>query len=584
MPKINDLELPEEMVGVLNTLLDGASNDVLVGLGRNFPGGFRDPKKIRERVRSIITGPGPLPKWVQDDIRQSLPASAPLSAMSLDLLRANLDDLLAATGPAELVLACLLDTRPEIRQLGKDRLGLVSTTVSEERKAQAQARWLEVVNSCFTGVIGLQITAADEADEDVPVPPDYVQRMEKEVAELKQQVMEVKGKLEKERAARLEERRRLAAEAAARLDQQVVALKKQEEQVRQLAEREKILAADLEKQRLETGKTIGERVQSELAALERRWLSSAMELDSVTADQSAVDLLSAVDSALEKQKIVDRHSGNRIELQKRLLLLRTAARQVEDTCQNAIHPVPELAGLGRQLVAEINRLEARLGVGPAADGFLERMLQQINQCPDHQTLHDCSDLADRLVERGLVVESQIARIMAAQQRRHDILAAQNKNQESPTHWLSLGTILHRNLDCRLLLDGHNLLFNHDHLRSYLDNGKPGAKARSRLIELIRSLSNGRTKLHVRIVFDGPEESLVNAGPNLQVMFSGGGSADQRADDKIVHVLKQESHQNLLHHTFVITDDRTLQARIRQFHANYMPIAAFDLLLRNLKCI
>ena len=134
-----------------------------------------------------------------------------------------------------------------------------------------------------------------------------------------------------------------------------------------------------------------------------------------------------------------------------------------------------------------------------------------------------------------------------------------------------------------LLDGHNVLFALDHLRPYFDNGNPGAKARGHLIELVRRLLAGRTKVQARIVFDGPQASVQTLDANLKVEFSGG-TADQRADDAIIGHLTQKSFQELKRRTFVVTNDRHLQQRIRTQNAYYMPAGAFDLMLQKFNCL
>ena len=326
-------------------------------------------------------------------------------------------------------------------------------------------------------------------------------------------------------------------------------------------------------------------VKAELSTLDRQWLAEALDLEAVVAESSAADLLPRVQAALEAQKAQDRHSGNRLELGRRLQALRAARQQLQDARQNAINPVRDLAPLTEQVDAEIARLEKTLGVPRPHDAFFERLLQQIQGAPELGSLREAGALVDSLCEVRLLAADQTRQAYAALQRRHDILLAQSKRtgQESPDHWLSFPSLLHHNLDCLLLLDGHNVLFALDHLQPCFDNGAPGGKARDRLIELVQRLIAGRDKAHAWIVFDGPEASVQTVGANLKVEFSGG-TGDQRADDTIVDHLTQRSFQELKRRTFVVTNDHELQRRIRAQNAYYMPAGAFDLMLQKFNCL
>ena len=584
MPKIDDIELPREIVEVLSTCLDGIPNDIIFELGKQFPGGFRDPKLIRDRIRTMIQGGGNLPVWLQNEIRLNIPECESTAALSFNLLQGKFDVLAAAAGYARLILALLMDERPEVRQFGKGRIHLASTVVSDETKSQAQGDWFSTVNACFASYTGWQFIMPDDTTTEIPADPVYVNRLEKEIADHELTVSNLKGKLEKERTARAEDRKQLTAAAKTNEERLAGELKSRDAQIKQLTDRLVSLEKALEINQSDMANSVQERVQVELAALERKWLVKATDLDSLATEGNVADLLKCVEEALEKQKLQDRQSGNRIELQRRLEQLRKAASQLADAGQNAIHPVNDLAGVYEQVTHEIARIDNKLGVPAAADGFLTRLIQQMNSSVDSKSLHEHEELAEQLHARGLITEEQARLCFITLQRRHDILASSNRSavgQEAQSHWLSLRGLLHKNLETRLMLDGHNVLFALDYLKSQFENGKPGSKARNRLIELMRRLLKAHPRLDVRIFFDGPDENIENPGNNLQVIFSGG-TGPQRADDKIVHYLKQHSLQNLKLHTFVVTNDRTLQARIKQNHAHYMPVAAFDFLLHELQ--
>lgn len=185
------------------------------------------------------------------------------------------------------------------------------------------------------------------------------------------------------------------------------------------------------------------------------------------------------------------------------------------------------------------------------------------------------------------LRDQWPRLHEALQRRHGVLDTQARHAggEPPTHWLSLAGLLERNHECLLLLDGHNVLFALEEMVACFESGKPGGKARDRLIAVIRRLVDTRPQIQARIVFDAPEEALETVSHNLKVQFSGGGRGDNRADNAIVRCLTQEKEnlQEPTLRTFIVTNDRSLQTRIRHQHAHYVPVWAFDEMLHHFKC-
>ncbi len=585
MSKINDIALTPEMQAALLRWLEEMPDAEAAAAGEFLPGGFRKPTLIRERLRAMIEGPTALPAWLVGDIVFSLSASAAVSALSVQALRTNFELLATIVDPPTFLIALAADDRPEVRRLAAEHLSSSTRVISEDDKAAAAGPWMNFVGTTFMELAAIEVSPTTTEDGELTVSLAEAELLHQQLDEQEQALSELKAKLEKERAGRADDRRQLTAAAKAQQDRLAKEISQLKQQLNVLASQKAALERKLHD--LERGKAeaIKSAVKSELASLDRQWLAEAVDLDSVVSEMSASDLLLRVKAALEAQKAQDRHSGNRLELSRRLQELRIARQQLNDARQNAINPVCELAGVTEQVEHEIARIEGRLDVARPNDEFVERLLQQINGARDLGTLHEAGALVDSLCEVRLLAGDYTRQAYAALQRRNDILFAQSKHggRESPNHWLSFPSLLHHNLDCLLLLDGHNVLFALDHLQPYFENGNPGLNARNRLVELVQRLISGRTKAHARIVFDSPQESVHTVCENLKVEFSGG-NADHRADNAIVRHLTAKSLQELKRRTFVVTNDRDLQRRIRSLNAYYMPAGAFDLMLQKFNCL
>ena len=577
MPKIHDITLTPEMERAMLQWLEDLPSEAVKALRQHFPGELLDPWALQRRLKATVRGADPLPSWLLDAVKSSLPASACVAALTAHALRDRFDVLLAAAGPPEFLLALAADDRPDVQELAVEHLRASSQVISEAARKTA----LQLTFAQFTGL--KQVAPTNEADKS-QVHAQEAQRLKTEVAELERTAAELKTKLQKERAARDVDRRKSAESAKSAQDRLTAEISKREGQItglhNQIAALER-MNSDLEK---EKAVAIKAGVQAELAAVEHKWLADAITLESIVSDDSSTELVSRVNDVLEEQKKQDRHSRNRLELKQRLEKLRDASQRLRDTRENALHPIRDLATVAEQVHDEIARIESKLGVS-TTDAIAEHLLPQINECADFAAVQECARLVDSLHARGIIALEKSRRFYEVLQRRHDVLAARPdiNGGEADTHWLSLQSILHRNLDCLLLLDGYNILFALDYLQPLFENDKPGSKAREALTKLIRKLLAPRPNLNAHIFFDGPNDSVATPCPNLKVKFTGGRGGD-RADQAILRHLKREEVHELRPRTFVVTNDRSLQALVVNLRAHYMPVGAFDATLRKFHCL
>jgi hypothetical protein len=128
------------------------------------------------------------------------------------------------------------------------------------------------------------------------------------------------------------------------------------------------------------------------------------------------------------------------------------------------------------------------------------------------------------------------------------------------HGWSLRDAIYRDRQCRVLLDGHNILFGmEDVFRAHYDeNGRPGRRAVERLVALTRRLTEGRSRLRMHVFFDAPEHQLLTVSPNLTVEFSGG-HGKNRADQRIAEQLEFHRPEAMEEKWFVVSDDRAVRS-------------------------
>lgn len=582
MAKIHDIILTPEMEKAAIQCLQYVSGEDLKALSNHLDGGFRNPSAICHRLEQMIQVSGPLPPWLLNVIRAAIPACAAVSALSIEALRDQFDILLAVAGPPELLLALAADARPEVQKLALERLSASSQAISEADREAARDLWINSVDAAFVRFTGFQITSPKEDAGESALNRDEVKRLEADAVEEATTVSDLKRKLQREREAHAQKLQHLTASAKGERERLTKEIKELQDRVNNLSADKKALEQRNRKLAEEMRESVKAAVQIEMASAERKWLADAAALESVVATDSTMDLLNRVKCALDRQEKQDRHSGNRQKLQQRLEELRGASKKLNDARQNALQPIRDLETVARQVDQEIARIESKLG-HPPSTSITDHLLPHINESDDPAALQKYQRLAENLVGLKRLSADESRRLYEAIQRRQDVLAAATRvakpisSSQSPF----LQQLLDRNLECCLLLDGHNIVHALDHLQGLFENNRPGPKARNRLQELTRKLVAARPNVSTCIFFDGPMESNKPLCPNLMVEFSGG-QGNNKADLAVVRHLKKL--QDAKCPIFVVTNDQTLKAHVEILGAKCLTTGVFDSILHDFNCL
>jgi hypothetical protein len=302
------------------------------------------------------------------------------------------------------------------------------------------------------------------------------------------------------------------------------------------------------------------------------------------------DLLTAVDMALEKQAEMDRHTGNRLALEKRMTQLRQALRKIRGARENALNPLPALADLEKKLEQEILNIQNILGQAgdKNTEAAVEQWIASINESPDEalpaiethfEALYGMNVLSRALWER---LSTAIGRRKQRAYARYNPpdLEADRESKHHPSVQFFLDHADKKPFT--LLLDGHNLLFalKQRYQSLYEPNGTPGRAAREAMIRDTVALAGRCPKGHVHLVFDGDRRSDQNASRNVTVTYSGGEGVN-RADEVIVQYITFACGADLGEAVFLVSNDRELCTNARGEGARVLSGLHFQAILREM---
>lgn len=132
--------------------------------------------------------------------------------------------------------------------------------------------------------------------------------------------------------------------------------------------------------------------------------------------------------------------------------------------------------------------------------------------------------------------------------------------------------------CRVVVDGHNLLFSYPYFRSYFDGSNPGKKARVILAEAVNRLAQSHPGLSVDLFFDSREINGQSFSERVRLRFSGGDQAEHRADDAILAHLEYLRLNDVRISRLLVTCDRELADAAATGGTKVVSIEEFAVLL------
>jgi hypothetical protein len=592
MARIKDVLLTPALNEELVRQLDDIPEQTLRSWAQHMPGGFRQARAIRERLAISIRGNAPIEPQFLEWLEFCLPLRDAVSSLSIVGIEAVFREWASVVGCKKLLLSLLVDRRPEVQQFAARHMELANLPApSADAIKTAHELYVEFCVSVFFTAAGVTpIPLSEDEIMDSTADPELQSRiadLEEETAAGEQTIARLRRELQEERQrsqARLKEQ----ADKAAQERQQLIAEREsaRTDTARSLKEKS-VLQTEMEQLRQNLDDAVARGVEEKTSATVRKWLERprAVETALVEAESKSGDLLARAEAALNAQAQWDRHAGNRLELERKLLSLEAAHQRLIAALQTALKPVPELRPLAQDLESEIARLRAVLADAAPPDTLHSQLLLIINRAVSWDELRGCSRLIDQLAEYGLLDLRSRRDAYNGLHRKFSLLAesARPKEADADNGW-SLRDALFRNRSTLLLLDGHNLLFGlPDIYGAYYEEGCPRRKARERLISNTGTLARNRDKLQVRVCFDGPEANVLKTGRNVEVHYSGG-NGTHRAEELIVSNLQFKDLQSLDQKVYVVTDDRELRRRILQTGASFVPNDVFAVLLADFHCL
>lgn len=600
MAKIGNYLLPPALNEQLVRELEKISDALLVDWGRSFlPGGFTRPRPIRDRLASMIRSNSLLDPFIQNLVSAELPLSELTSALSWEGIDELFDCLVALCGREAVLLTLVLDDREEVRGFAQEQLEKDASGPSRMDPETAKNLIRFFIEKRFLNSLQLDASciqpgaaASEAAGLAAAVPPvqpeSSLADLEQAITQQQAEIDRLQGYLKDEKRRAKDKLKEVTDQAATERDLLRAELTELQAKLQAAADDKLRLESRLQQLTADRDNAIEKAVSSQTSHIVRKWLAEPLQTEKFLQEEKkhAEDLLERVDKILLEQARHDRHTGNRLELAKKLENLLQARERLARTAQTALSPIPELRSVLTDVEAEIDRIKSRLDQAGPRHPLAGELLTKINCATGSEVLEDISRMLELLSENDLLAPEDRRKLYDALQRKLSFMeeSGASKLPERDAGW-SLRRLITEKRPGLLILDGHNILFRlGDLLSADYEDGHPGRKARERLVDWIKKLAAASTSLQVKVFFDGPAEELKTVAPNIQVEFSGGGHDPHRADHAILDYLKFLARHPAEVRAFVITDDRLLRQLALQQRAKYLPVDAFAVLLSDLRCL
>jgi predicted RNA-binding protein with PIN domain len=549
--KIDDLEVPESVIGCWKDQLDKATDADLAALCKQHKdlwAGFRPGKaparEVRHRAKvNLGTLPG-----LPDDFKELLVRSGLSQSLLCVLSEAAIAETAAGLcdvfGRAETAAAMLLDSRESVRKIGFSLLekweDLQSTDAQRLEAKKKIAYDLKPFLSHMRDLAleGEVAQASATVQIVAPTPPARSPQVRDAILRLREE-RTTSRKLTKDLSATTLVRDRLQQES----DALKFALQSSQAQVQTLRGELTALRQSLDQQ-------IAAGIQAQLDARLRPWLADADALRQDTASLIGRDILDRADLILDRQAQEDARYGLLTQLKAELDRTVVALTRVRLAMVESLKPLDELAPLADSLEAHRKELENRLSVASVETDKQSSVLarlrhtlaaaKSLDAISEVRTALQATESLGLLSSQETILAYRLVHEAASRVYDRYLIAPANSQCSaslSGVPMYALQSELARGRPCTLVVDGHNVLHKLPTLfRPDYEAGLPGAKARKALESRLLGLCSKYPTLSVQLWFDGPvvEERAVTS--NLRVRFSGGSGSD-RADRQIAGYLQ-----------------------------------------------
>lgn len=591
MAKIKNFVLPQELNEVLVGELEKVTKEDLVKLSKCLPGGFKTPAAIRDQLARLIRSNGPLHSELVRMYEVNFLGRATVRALSEAALQTLFESLSTILGREQVIIALLLDGRSWVHEFGIKQANQLKSAPPKQDLTAARKLFMNFMEQYLYKDVGVDLVCKkDKEGQNLSIESGLRAQADKLAGMLddhKEMIAHLKQELQQVRQDHQVKLKELAAQA----DQEKKDLIEQQEvlkaQVGRIQEEKETLLLHLEQVRAEINASVAKGVKEQTNALAKKWLEEPQNLEATAGVEAgrAKDLLERSELALEKQAQMDRHSGTRHELEKRLHRLNEVHSRLLSASQTALRPVPELRSVAQEVELEIEHLQKLLVGKRPLDGIAAQLLVRINASSAWDQLRDCGHLIQELADRELLSQSDRRVLYEMSHRKFSLLEEQSKPREAEEDngW-SLRGALSRNQSILILLDGYNMLFGlKDIFEGDFENNRPGAKARQKLVAMIDTLVKDKHNVKAKVCFDSPNANVVEVSQNVAVEFSGG-NGQHRADELIVSRLQFSDLQSVDQKVFVVTDDWGIRRDILKTGCKFVPNDAFAVVLNDFGCL
>ncbi len=539
-------------------------------------GGFRSrkPELLRKRLEQIVLGSSKISSATRNVLAAHSRSTTLLTHLSVETIAATASAWAALLGDETFLMAALLDARAELQNKAEKWLERAPHFAAPAPQA-ALTELTELLSDIF------ELLGAGKSG----TPPPTRESREEQREKLNQRI----------KALQTENRRLKGVDDKRRRSETL--LTQATEQIRSLEEKLKSEQSELRRYRraLEDVKTelqreTTRREQRLQAALDLRlarefhgWLAEAQFLErAALGPDHAQDVAERACKALKIQSAIDRHSGNRLQLEKRLENLTSLRQKVENTLKNAIRQAPELKLALEQLNQEIHRLQKLLNVESELSPLEKILINKIHSVPD-ELLPGLKTLPEKLNSLQLLDRSTVETLNQELRKRFGAIEAlgvavdpdMEKRHDAPA---LLGRALAGKMPAVLLLDGHNVLFGLQ-ARYMPPRGKavPDREKREKLVSDVVRITAPNPAMRAITLFDGHTRSDSNPSPNVRVIYSGG-EGEHRADKVLIDQIRFLKSVDADAAVLLVSNDNDLCREARRLGAKDIAVADFGAFL------
>jgi len=579
--KINDIDVPARALIAWRRLLAEVDDSRLAEWAadyKNFISGFRPGKvpgqAVRGKLIAMLEHQGSIPEPLGSALQRLGITRSIINVFSEDVIRATAPNLHAYYGDLAFA-AMLLDDRDDVRMLGYEYLQNSVSPLDEVEGKEKQSLRDEISPLTRTAaaerIIGqlrpfvrdfTRIILDSKATDDKASKEENTQGETESIHALNDKLSKLESDLKrsKSHAERLESNLLLK-------EQELLKVKRLRDTAREKLSTTSDALASLE---AELEQRVSDSINHRLNERLRPWLSSLITQEGLSQSTRKDTLLTAVSEVLRRQAEVDKQYGTIQKLEEQLGDLREAREKLLFTLGNSIQPNREIPLLISRIDLEIETLEKHLGrkERPELSPFTTQLCSEIKLADSLETLSEIRTRVMKTSDSGRLSSAETKILFEIVLERTDQLYCSTLIESSRTwhHESFLGlpgnylrALISDRQHCRLIIDGHNLIFSRDDLfGEFYEGGTPKALAREELINRSIGLVEQFQSVVMDIWFDGPELTNKTVHESLRVHFSGGHGTD-RADDSIVAFLMALKSNDILV-TFVVTNDRALRER------------------------